>query len=499
LLQAYDVPASASGRGRIVAIVDACADTNVVAELAAYRAKFGMSELPECADSTGVAGPGNSPIPGGAPCIGVVSQRGDSSLPTPDSRWADEIAIDVEMVSAGCPDCSILLVEADSPNLWDLGPAVDEAVLLHASAVSNSYGAPEDPLDPLGPAYSDGDYAAHYEHSGVLITVSSGDDGWDNEYLRAGAPNFPATVPSVLGVGGTDLEAASNARGFAESVWLASTSGCSTETAQPPFQAAIDMGACTMRASVDVAAPASNIATVMGTGWANGIGGTSCAAPFVAGLFTRLGLARQPNSFFYEHADAFFDITEGTNWPDCSDVMCEAGAGWDGPSGLGSPNAAALALLAQSDAGGIEDGGGADAGGIANDSGVTAASDASINTLPDAGGVEDDCGAASALEASADAAYTDGTTGAELTPTDDAGEKSPSASFDAALGGTGAGWGRGGAVAVAGSGTGAPGGEAAPGGCTISRGPRPSEGRAGITLIGLGLLLAMGRRRRRSA
>jgi hypothetical protein len=351
---AYNIPTSPTGAGEIVAIVDACSEHTIVADLAAYRAAYGLGDLPGCGADGGAEGA--VPTPGGARCFGVVSQRGGSDLPPPDSQWAGEIALDVEMVSLACPACSILLVEADTPNSWDLGPAVNEAVALGASAVSNSYGAPEDPNDPFGPLYSDGAYAADYEHPGVLIAVASGDGNYDNEDTQGATtlvPSFPSTVPSVLSVGGTSLASggASSARGgYSETVWsnfsFGTTSGCSSEFARPAFQDAIDTGSCNARADVDVAASAELVSTYMGGGWLEE-NGTSCASPFVAALFTRLGLASQANAYFYARSSQFYDVSDGSkNDPKgkCTDaVMCTALAGWDGPTGWGTPNGGALA------------------------------------------------------------------------------------------------------------------------------------------------------------
>jgi subtilase family serine protease len=364
-VKAYDIPASPSGAGRVVAIVAACGAPTVVSDLAQYRSHYALPALGECGGAAGYP-----PLPGGPACLGIVSERGDDALPAPDSGWAREIALDVEMVSAACPDCSILLVEADSPNAWDLGPAVNEAVSLGASAISNSYGGTENPSDPFGAAYSDGPYASYYEHDGVLIAVASGDYFYDNENQAGAAPTFPSSVPSVLSVGGTNLMAASLPGpgtlrgGYTEVVAGNTTSGCSTEFSRPAFQDAVDTGNCSMRADVDVAASAENIAMYQ-AGWQLGASGTSGASPFVAALLARLGLANQTNAFFYAHGSAFYDITSGNNDPNgrCTNVvMCNARKGWDGPTGWGSPNGAALLAASENDAGTIGTGAEADAG-----------------------------------------------------------------------------------------------------------------------------------------
>jgi MYXO-CTERM domain-containing protein len=406
--KAYDIPSAALAPGKIIAIVDACAATSVVADLAAYRKQFNLPPLPECGGADG-----HAPTPGGTACFGVVSQRGDGKLPASDNGWASEIVLDVEMASTGCPECSILLVEADTPNLWDVGPAVAEAIALGASAVSNSYGGVEDPNDPYGAAYSDGPYASYYQHDGVLIAAASGDGWYDNQKLpgtsagnlNAPGATFPATIPSVLSVGGTELNASTTeARGYTEILWQGSTSACSAEFAKPAYQSALATGSCSMRAEVDVAAPATSVSIYFGGGWGS-VNGTSCASPFVAALFTHLGFAAAQNAFFYANPEAFFDLNAdggagGNNDPagTCMDVMCNTGPGWDGPTGLGSPNAALIAAL---DAGGF----GLPDAGMEGDSGTTGdaaadgpAMDASPGVAPPVGvtGNKAGCGCATA-------------------------------------------------------------------------------------------------------
>ncbi len=201
LQSAYELPAD-GGDGRTVAIVDAMDDPNAEADLAAYRAQYG---LPPCTTANG--------------CFTKVSQRGGTDYPAPDEGWAGEISLDLDMVSAVAPDAKILLVEADNADPDDLGAADDEAVTLGAKYVSNSYGSQYDEEDS-GEDPSDTALDAHYDHPGVAIVVSAGDSGYGVSY--------PAASPYVTSVGGTSLvKDSSNARGWSETAWGGTGSGCS--------------------------------------------------------------------------------------------------------------------------------------------------------------------------------------------------------------------------------------------------------------------------------
>ena len=313
--------------GRTVAIVDAYNDPKAESDLAVYRNAYG---LPACTTANG--------------CFRKVNQNGAASpLPAGDYGWAEEISLDVDAVSAACPSCKILLVEANAPTDTDLMTAVDTAVRLGASAVSNSYGGSED----SSILTSD----AHLNHPGVAITASSGDSGYGVEW--------PASSRFVTGVGGTSLKQASNARGWTETVWSGAGSGCSKYEPKPSWQH--DTG-CTMRTVADVSAVADP-ATGLGVydtynnctiaslcslllslglsqgldGWAT-VGGTSLSSPIIASVYTLAGNAVTYGSYPYAHTGSLNDVTSGSNGSCGGSYLCTAKAGYDGPSGLGTPN-----------------------------------------------------------------------------------------------------------------------------------------------------------------
>ena len=311
---AYQLPGSTAGAGRTVAIVDAYDDPTAEADLGVYRSRFG---LPACTTANG--------------CFRKVGQTGTSALPKKNASWAEEISLDLDMVSATCPNCHILLVEATSPSFANLGAAVNTAARLGATAISNSYG---------GPDAADATYGAYYNHPGIAVTVSSGDGGYGVEY--------PASSQYVVAVGGTSLtRAAGTTRGWTESAWSGAGSGCSTLNAAIPSASTFDTG-CTRRAVADVSAvadPNTGVAVYDSTpyqgasGWLV-FGGTSASAPIIASVYGLAGNAAtiDANDYPYQHATSLFDVTTGSNGTCSPTQLCTARAGWDGPTGLGTPN-----------------------------------------------------------------------------------------------------------------------------------------------------------------
>jgi subtilase family serine protease len=320
LQDAYGLTAASAnnGSGQTVAIVDAYDDPNAAADLATYRSYYG---LPACTVANG--------------CFKKVSQTGSTtSLPTANSGWAGEISLDLDMVSAIAPNAHILLVEAKSATDANLGTAVNEAVKLGAKFVSNSYGGSESSSDT---SYD----SSYYNHPGVAITASAGDEGYGAEY--------PAASKYVTAVGGTALSTASNARGWTETVWKTSStegtgSGCSAYDAKPSWQT--DTG-CTKRMIADVSAvadPATGVSVydsygADGTGW-NTYGGTSASAPIIASVYALAGTpgsSDYPSQYPYLDTSALNDVTSGNNGTCSTSYFCTARTGYDGPTGLGTP------------------------------------------------------------------------------------------------------------------------------------------------------------------
>ncbi|XUL90947.1 putative Ig domain-containing protein [Streptomyces galilaeus] len=319
LHSAYALP-STGGSGLTVAVVDAYNDPNAESDLATYRSNFGLSA---CTKASG--------------CFKQVSQTGSTtSLPTNDTGWAGEEALDIDMVSAVCPNCNIILVEATSATDANLGTAENEAVTLGAKFVSNSWGGSES-------SSQTSEDTSYFKHPGVAITVSSGDEAYGAEY--------PATSQYVTAVGGTALSTSSNTRGWTESVWKTSStegggSGCSAYDAKPSWQT--DTG-CTKRMEADVAAvadPATGVAvydTYGGSGWAV-YGGTSASSPIIAGVYALAGTpgsSDYPAKYPYTHTSNLYDVTSGNNGTCSTSYFCTAGTGYDGPTGWGTPDGTA--------------------------------------------------------------------------------------------------------------------------------------------------------------
>ncbi len=308
---AYKLSAT-GGSGITVAIVDAYDDPTAEADLGVYRAQFG---LPPCNMSNG--------------CFRKVNQTGGSTLPRKDAGWAAEISLDLDMVSATCPDCKILLVEASSNSFANLGTAVNYAATQGVAAISNSYSGSDSAQTPA------------YNHPGIAITASTGDSGY--------GVGSPASFDSVIAVGGTSLnKAAGTTRGWTETAWSGAGSGCSTLNAKPAWQTAATQ--CSGKALADVSAvadPQTGVSVYDTTryqgssGWLV-FGGTSASAPIIGAVYARGGnLSGYPASYTWGHASGLFDVTSGSNGNCPTAVWCHAGVGWDGPTGLGTPNGTA--------------------------------------------------------------------------------------------------------------------------------------------------------------
>jgi subtilase family serine protease len=301
---------SSGGVGQTVAIVDAYDDPNAAADLGVYRTAYG---LPACTTSNG--------------CFRKVDQNGGTNYPVANTGWAEEISLDLDMVSAVCPNCHILLVEASSNSLNDLLLAENRAATLGATVISNSWGANEFSSESL--------YDSYFKH-GIPITASSGDAGYGVEW--------PASSPYVTSVGGTSIVRSTGARGWAETAWSGAGSGCSAYESKPAFQTD---ASCARRTVADVSAiadPNTGVAVYDSyrvSGWLV-FGGTSVAAPVVASVYALAGNGASISSAGYVYGHRVLnDVVSGGNGSCGGTYLCTAGPGYDGPTGLGTPNGTA--------------------------------------------------------------------------------------------------------------------------------------------------------------
>jgi subtilase family serine protease len=315
LRTAYNMTATGSS-STIIAIVDAFGYDNAESDLGVYRSQYG---LPACTTANG--------------CFKKLNQKGKQGpYPDQDIGWAQESALDLDMASAMCPNCQLWLVEGDTNSFKNLAAAVDKAVELGAHVVSNSYGG------------SDGKGAKKFEpsynHPGVAITASSGDAGYGSQ--------TPAAMPHVIAVGGTHLVKDGSERGWTETVWGGAGSGCSKNYDKPEWQT--DKG-CSTRMEADVSAvadPATGVAVYapnsQGVGTWLRFGGTSVSAPLIGGIFGANGGAVNDAETLYAAAGTFNDVTSGHNGT-CKGgkkaYFCNAAVGYDGPTGIGTPNGSA--------------------------------------------------------------------------------------------------------------------------------------------------------------
>lgn len=307
----YDVPAS-GGAGQTIGIVVAYSDPNADADLATYRSAFGLSP---CRLSTG--------------CLRIVAGNGSSTLPAGDQNWAQELSIDLDMASAICPNCKLLVSEASSNDIEALTQAMQTAIGDGATVVSNSYTTPE-----TSAVAADN---PKWNHPGIPIVAGAGDSGY--------GVGWPASSTYVTAVGGTSPLPILGGMAILESAWSGTGAGCSAYIPKPSWQHDTQ---CKMRTVNDVSAIANPVpgvavydtyfASASNDGW-NVFGGTSVATPIVAGLYALAGNGKSlaGASSIYAGTSHLNDIVLGVDSL-CLNYLCTSGIGYDGPSGMGTPN-----------------------------------------------------------------------------------------------------------------------------------------------------------------
>jgi subtilase family serine protease len=316
LRSAYKVP-TRSTSNQTVAVSIPMHTPDLASFLATYRAEFG---LPPCTMASG--------------CLRQVNQQGDATPAEPSavgSGWDLEATLDVSMISVACPLCKILVVEGKNAGAASLGATEVTAARLGAQVISNSYGT----IESAGQRK----FEKFWEPRGRTVVASSGDFGF-------GLPQFPADLASVTAVGGTRLsKVAGSRRGWTETTWPGSSSGCSTRVVKPSWQHDTK---CKGRMVADISAVASFVPVFEATygGWVT-VQGTSISAPLLAGMYGLAGNgATVTPAHLYRNAKSFFDVTKGNNagnggftaLQDCdNDYICVAKPGYDGPTGLGTP------------------------------------------------------------------------------------------------------------------------------------------------------------------
>ncbi len=319
LQQAYDLTylSQNAGHGDTLAIVDAYNDANAESDLATYRSSFG---LPACTTTNG--------------CFAKVNENGGSSpMPAGNAGWGEEESLDLDAVSALCPNCHILLVEANTSSWTDLTTAEATAAALGARQISNSFTGSSSGAMPAG----------YFSFPGVAVIAATGDSG----YAGTAYDNYPAALAGVTAAGGTTLTAASGGqgpRGFGEAAWSLSGgegggSGCDLQVAKPSYQT--DTG-CTGRSYADVSADANPYTGLAVYDSANGgwlqAGGTSLATPLVSAYYALTGVTTSTAQWAYGESALLNDPASGSTGTCAAAIsyICNAGVGYDGPTGVGS-------------------------------------------------------------------------------------------------------------------------------------------------------------------
>jgi hypothetical protein len=358
LQQAYDLSSLSQtwGSDRTIAVVDAYDDPNAQSDLATYRSKF---QLPACTTQNGCFKQVTPPL---QPPAGTTQDQ--------LHQWRLEASVDLQSASALCPRCHIVLVEAVSDRSIDLANAQARAASLNPApdVISDSFGA------PLQKSSDDAFFGnnGQFTFSGIATVAASGDAGYPANDPKTGncatkaqttpCSEYPAALPGVTAVGGTRLAPAQGARGFGESAWSESGSGCNTyASTKPAWQTGIP---CAGRAYSDistVADPTTGIQVydssplpgkTTAAGWVV-VGGTSAAAPMVAGYYALVESANagaidsqldSPKWPYDQAAKKLLnDPATGSNGSCAAlSIVCNGMPGYDGPTGAGSISGAVV-------------------------------------------------------------------------------------------------------------------------------------------------------------
>lgn len=333
---AYNLPTT-TATNQIIAIVDAYDSPTVKSDLDVFSNTFGLPVLPNCVGAISASA---------VPCFAKLNQNGGTTYPAVNGGWALEISLDVQAAHAICQNCSILLVEGSSNSFADLMTAFDQAAIQGAKIISNSYGS-------SGEFSGETTFDSHFAgKAGYAMTFSSGDNAYGTSY--------PAASRYVTAVGGTTLRVDTAGNYISESAWSGAGSGCSALESKPSFQS--DTG-CAMRTIADVSAvadPATGLSIYDmtpyngTTGWYK-VGGTSLSAPVIAAVYALAGGVPSGvagNALVYGQSNYLSnmrDVTSGSNG-NCSATrgnsrkvsgspyLCTGVTGYDGPTGLGTPN-----------------------------------------------------------------------------------------------------------------------------------------------------------------
>lgn len=351
---AYDTTwlSANNGGGDTVAIVDAYHDPSAYSDMEAFRSVNGLPSLPLCSAS----------VTNG--CFQLVNQYG-SAAPLPSQSadetgsWNIEESLDIDAVSALCPSCKILMVEANSDSNSDLGTGVQTAAAMGANQISMSWGS--DVGSATKPPNAQKYSYPYTSITGSALLAAAGDDSYPGQYTVG----YPAALANVTAVGGTSLTGdPTAARGFAESAWAIQTcsggltcgteSGCDTSQGVPTYQQGLTTD-CSGRAYNDISAdadPNTGLAIYDSQSGSEGcqtsnnmciVGGTSLATPLTAAFEAITGVGgpsagSTSPSWAYGDAAKLNDIVSGSDGtcPAGESVICTAGTGWDGPTGNGS-------------------------------------------------------------------------------------------------------------------------------------------------------------------
>jgi uncharacterized protein YjdB len=288
--------------------------------------------------------------PANQPKVIVVGINGATNRPNSNDNGATmENTLDVETIGGACPSANLTIILYIAPNSFNqFAPLFNymystnvtvNGVNYKPNLISCSWGAPEIYYSS-SQLSSINSILETITNAGITICAATGDYGSNNGVGGTGNyVDFPSSNPYITAVGGTTLFCPNNVYDglTVETAWSSGGGGISAIYSKPAYQSRLSG---TMRMTPDIASlsdPSTGVIFIV-NGQLTVIGGTSVAAPTIAGFLAAIRYTQFVNPLLYQapYSTCFHDIVRGSNGSYFANIV------YDNCTGLGSINGQAL-------------------------------------------------------------------------------------------------------------------------------------------------------------